>query len=318
MEKRKLVLARCEKTGKQFCIEMKEVGRGWKVINFVDLTASDAERIPADAPESNLDTAPSLVECEGCGGRRVAGCTCAVRGRACSFSDRYDFQCIYCSELKMEKNGSYVIYVSSPNYDDIGQVIASMRLDSTDFDGEYDCDLLFINCGTSDEFDDRKLREFVEKGGCVYMSDLASDFLVGAFPDVLEFENDTFECCIMAEVVDPELMNVVGEEIEIEFDLPAWSRISATPGLAEHNGKVLLCIGSGEEYAGAPLMVTFKYGKGSVFYTSFHNYSQASEKEKMLLQLLLMKQIGARSNKSIKQVGDLIGLNIAVMKEKFE
>ena len=65
-------------------------------------------------------------------------------------------------------------------------------------------------------------------------------------------------------------------------------------------------------------MISFKYGKGVVFYTSFHNHTQASEKEKMLLQLLLLKQIGMSSNKSIEQIGSLMGLNIASMNERFK
>ena len=72
------------------------------------------------------------------------------------------------------------------------------------------------------------------------------------------------------------------------------------------------------DYYGYPFMVSFDYGKGKVFYTSFHNHTQANEKEKMLLQLLLLKQIGSRSSKSIEEIGSLIGLNISGMKEKFK
>lgn len=66
-----------------------------------------------------------------------------------------------------------------------------------------------------------------------------------------------------------------------------------------------------------PVMVMKQYGQGHVFFTSFHNHKQISEKEKMLLQLLLLKQLSVNANMSLDQMGDLIGLNISAMRQKF-
>ena len=318
MEKQKLVSAHCNNTGKHFCLELRQVGTGWRVVNFIDLSESDASRLPFDNPEAIVLTAETLVECDGCGGRRVSGCRCATVGKLCSVSDRYDFQCIYCSELVLEKNGfSPTIIVSTPGYDDIGQLLGTMNLSGADFDDRYDSDILFINCGTNDYFEPGLLRDYVYNGGCVYLSDLACDILDEAFPDILEFDACGEEGKLDAEVTDTELRSVIGNRIQIEFDLGSWAVIEGTPGLAANQGRVLLRAAAGTPYAGKPIMVSFKYGRGNVFYTSFHNYAQATDKEKMLLQLLLMKQLGVKTNKSVEQVGDLIGLNISVMRNKF-
>jgi hypothetical protein len=65
-------------------------------------------------------------------------------------------------------------------------------------------------------------------------------------------------------------------------------------------------------------MVKVKYGNGLIFYTSFHNHAQASENEKALLQLLLLRQFGANSNSSIEIVSSDFGVDINVIKSKFD
>ena len=65
-----------------------------------------------------------------------------------------------------------------------------------------------------------------------------------------------------------------------------------------------------------PIMVKFNYGKGTVFYTSFHNYAQANEKEKALLQLLVLKQLAAKNNTSMRQAGKDIGFDVDELKKR--
>ena len=187
-----------------------------------------------------------------------------------------------------------------------------MRLPYSPFSGKYDCDILFINCGTNDYINPKELAAFVYNGGCLYASDLASSHIQAAFTGMISFSNSGSKCKIKADVVDSELLQITGRQIEIEFDPGSWSALDKT------QGKVLLKASQNNPYSGRPIMISFKYGKGVVFYTSFHNHTQASEKEKMLLQLLLLKQIGMSSNKSIEQIGSLMGLNIASMNERFK
>ena len=119
-------------------------------------------------------------------------------------------------------------------------------------------------------------------------------------------------CKMNVEVVEPELRQIVGETIEVEFDLSAWARINSAPDC-----KVILQTTGGIGLLRKPIMISFEYGQGTVFYTSFHNHHQASEKEKMLLQLLLLKQMGTSKKVSVEQMGKLVGLNISSMKDKF-
>lgn len=310
----KLVLARCQKKNRDFCLEVTDDGR---VTNFIELTPEEKKHIPASFVEGGLTTDQNLLACKRCRTRRVASCSCPQNSDRCR-NGKYNFDCIYCSSLELVRpSANQKIYVSSPNYDDIGQVLDALKLKYKPFQGRYDCDLLFINCGTDDSFNLNELSRFVANGGCVYISDQAASILMDAFPGVLDFRFSG-ECCkIYADVVDPELQQITGGRIQIEFDLSSWAIITDESGLARAGGKVLLRASQGTPYAGKPIMVSFPYRKGTVFYTCFHNHSQASEKEKMLLQLLLLKQIGASSNQSVEEVGSLMGLNISLMKEKF-
>ena len=313
----KLVLAHCGKKDRHFCLEVDDRS-GERVTNFIEVTASEKTAIPASAANGELITADNLVPCGRCGTRRVGSCKCSEKSERCK-NGSYNFGCLYCRHLELERALiDPVIYVSSPRFDDIGQVLDGMKLKYKPYKGKFDCDLLFINCGTSDNFDPQKLSEFVYKGGCVYISDQASSILSQAFPGILSFSNSGNAGKLDADVIDPELESIAGKSIRVEFDLGLWSVITDDSGLGGVNGRVLLRASQDSAYSGKPLMVSFKHGSGTVFYTCFHNHMQASEKEKMLLQLLLLKQLGASSNQSVQQIGSLVGLNIDLMKEKFK
>lgn len=313
----KLYLAHCSKTGKRFCLEGREKGGRVEIVNFLDISDADAKKIPLTNPPKGLATARNLLPCSSCGSRLIAGCSCAS-STGCRATDSFKLGCAYCNQLVIDRPKPKIpkIYVTESGYDNIGAVLDGMKLPYSKFNGNYDCDILFINCGTPDSIDTQKLRAYVHSGGCVYISDLASGYLSTAFPGIIEFENDTEPCKIYARVVDPELHQIVGNRIEIEFDLDSWSLMVRTPLLAKFKGKVLL-EAQGVRYGGKPIMICFDYGAGKVFYTSFHNHAQASEKETMLLELLLLKQIGSKSNQTVEEVGELMGLNIGSMKAKF-
>ena len=178
--------------------------------------------------------------------------------------------------------------------------------------GRFDGDIVFLNCGTTDVLNPTQIRDFVSRGGCLYASDWAATYIESAFPGTISYSKTGSVCDIYTDVIDKELLQITGNKIKIKFDLGGWAVLNSV------QGKVLLRASIGSVYAGKPIMISFKFGKGTVFYTSFHNHKQADEKEKMLLQLLLMKQVGSSYNMSIEQVGDMIGLNIASLREKFK
>jgi hypothetical protein len=203
------------------------------------------------------------------------------------------------------------VYVTSPGYDNIGEVLRSMGVTFEPFGGEYDgCDLLFLNCGTRDLINQTSLQRFVYAGGCLYASDLTSGLLTSAFPGKFHFAGSGQAGLVAANVVDEELRQVVGESTTIHFDMPSWSV------LRECQGETLVEAAEGTAYAGLPLMVEVEYGDGVVFYTSFHNHAQVSEQERILLQLLVLKQISASSNTTVAQAGQSLGISLTALRRR--
>jgi hypothetical protein len=203
------------------------------------------------------------------------------------------------------------VYVTSPGYDNIGEVLRSMGVPFEPFGGVYDgCDLLFLNCGTHDLLDQTSLKRFVYAGGCLYASDLTSGLLTSAFPGKFRFGGSGQPGLVAADIVDDELRQVVGDSTTIHFDMPSWSV------LQDCQGEILVQAAAGTAYAGRPLMVEVDYGDGAVFYTSFHNRAQVSEQEKALLQLLVLKQISASSNTTIAQASQSLGISLTALKRR--
>ena len=61
-------------------------------------------------------------------------------------------------------------------------------------------------------------------------------------------------------------------------------------------------------------MVEVEFGNGAVFYTSFHNRAQLSEQEGVLLELLVLKQIGALTSTTVAQAGQSLGISLTSLK----
>jgi hypothetical protein len=209
---------------------------------------------------------------------------------------------------KLARHWSRKIYVTSPRWDNIGEVLRSMGVMFQPFKGAYDCDLLFINCGTKDRLDPASLQRFVDAGGCAYASDLTSSLIADAFPGMFRFAGSGRPGMVAANVVDHELRDVVGGSTTVRFDMTKWSVLEGC------QGQTLVEAAQGTAYAGRPLMVEVEFGDGAVFYTSFHNRAQVSEQEKVLLQLLVLKQIGTWSKTSVVQASRSLGISLTALK----
>jgi len=208
------------------------------------------------------------------------------------------------------------ICVSSPGCDDIGDILDSLNVRHKSFESRgYTCDILFLNCLTDDYIDPDELRSFVEKGGCLYASCYMDEIIDQAFPGLFDFAGHNGKPMkeMKVDVVDKELLEYVGQQISVEFDTQ-WAMLNSA------RGDVILRASSDNKskYANKPIMVKVKYGRGLIFFTSFHNHAQASEKEKALLQLLLLKQFGSNSNSSILDASSELGVNIDEIKSKFK
>lgn len=210
---------------------------------------------------------------------------------------------------KVARRWSRTIYVTSPGFDNIGDVLQSMGAAFEPFRGVYDCDLLFVNCGTGDSLDPALLQRFVHDGGCLYASDLTSDLVSAAFPGMFDFRGRGAAGMVAATVTDEELREVVGNSTTIHFDMGSWAVLNAC------QGEALVEAAPGTPYAGRPLMVEVEFGRGAVFYTSFHNRAQLSEQETVLLKLLVLKQISASSKTTVAQASQSLGISLSALKK---
>jgi hypothetical protein len=210
----------------------------------------------------------------------------------------------------LTRRWSRKIYVTSAGFDNIGEVLSSMGVTFERFNGEYDCDLLFVNCGMRDRVDQASLQRFVYAGGCLYASDLTSDLITTAFPGMFQFRGSGAPGMVAANVIDDDLREVVGDSTMVHFDMGAWSVLEAC------QGETLVEAAPGTPYAGRPLMVEVGVGNGAIFYTSFHNRAQVSEQERVLLQLLVLKQISTSSHTTVAQASQSLGISITALKQR--
>ena len=166
-----------------------------------------------------------------------------------------------------------------------------------------------MNCGTPDQIDPGALAEFVRGGGCVYASDHADNLIAQAFPGVFDFGGHSgIRGQVAADVLDPELRDVLGRQIEVEFDMGAWAVMRSS------RAEALLTSAAGSQQAGHPIMAYAEFGEGSIFFTCFHNKAQTSERERRLLQLLVVKQFSTKSNQTFEQAGKSLGIALDEMR----
>jgi len=203
----------------------------------------------------------------------------------------------------LEKWNRQRVLVTTPHFDDIGQIPKLMNVEYEPFRGTFDCEILFINCGTSDRVDPAALADFVGAGGCVYASDHAGRVIDAAFPGAFRFAGRGGSVGhLPVDVVDPELRDILGARMTIEFDMGAWTQLGGC------RGEVLLA------HRKQPIMAYVEHGRGSVFYTSFHNKAQTSEHEKRLLQLLVLKQFSTKTHRTMAQAGHALGLRLDALR----
>lgn len=98
----KFVKAYCDKANKYFVLEVAKRNDCFEIVNFVDLTAEDAKFIFTEISASELVTAKHLIPCRYCGSRKFASCTCNQKKKNCLASNKYDYQCVYCNELRID------------------------------------------------------------------------------------------------------------------------------------------------------------------------------------------------------------------------
>ena len=204
------------------------------------------------------------------------------------------------------------IAVISGDYDHIEDIIASMGLEYTLYNGQFgsteylgflrdpaamaEFDIIFLNCGISSDWlymyrEEVRLniREFVDNGGSIYASDWAYYFVEVPFPLKIEFYGDdsTYGSAqigaagsVSASVLDPSMEIIIGSAMaEINFDLDMWVVMEEVGAGAEVllQGDVPIWDVWGSAYLyDVPIAARFNIGEGRVLYTAFHNEHAAT------------------------------------------
>lgn len=134
------------------------------------------------------------------------------------------------------------------------------------------------------------ISEFVAAGGTLYASDWAMRAVQRAFPDMLQLDSLGGKGQAHCDVVDRGLQEMIGKQINIEFDMGSWRRIARV----DSSVRVYVAAagqGTANASAGLPIVVGFRHGRGNVLCTSFHNKAQTSDQERCLLRFLVLQPI---------------------------
>ncbi len=102
MENTKLLKAYCAKAKRYLGIEIKQFGSVWKVVNVIELSDEEARVVVSEIKQASFETNDNLLACAKCGKRKVGGCSCPKKSSKCRDKKIYNFQCVYCNELKID------------------------------------------------------------------------------------------------------------------------------------------------------------------------------------------------------------------------
>ncbi len=158
-----------------------------------------------------------------------------------------------------------------------------------------DYDVLFLTCAAGGEQLNNELRDFVSNGGILYASDWRYNAVASAFPDMVggRAPDAGANQQMTADVVDASLRDVIGGTIHLNFDMPEWKTAAFGGPRVKTLIKGKYKRDKSTQFAEAPLMVSFRFNKGTVMFTSFHNEKQNSRTEKELLRYLVFSLVTA-------------------------
>jgi hypothetical protein len=239
-------------------------------------------------------------------------------------------------ESPQEQEKPLRLAVTKPQYDDMGSLLKSLgggyQYTTLELDELLDqakierFDVVFITCaglpapwfdkvlgdaerpGLSEgqlkpEVRERlrdNLRQFVERGGTLYASDLIFSLVGHAFPEFVDGSKlgTGKQQTVTAEAVDAGLRNLLGSQIDLKFDMTGWN-----PAAFTGQTVVVLLRGQYETATGdqaeAPLLVKFPVKEGTVVFSSFHNEKQNNELELKLLRYLVFATVLAKTEAKV-------------------
>ena len=202
-----------------------------------------------------------------------------------------------------------------------------------DYDFIKDYKAIFINCSwdcaANAPIASASLEQYVRDGGALYASDFAFAYLQESFPGYLNYPDPPYigigDQHVAATITDPGLEAYLGESsVDIYYNLGGWvpltgvgpdtdvlmsgdieaqlenamstmQRVSGSGGKSavSPHMKGNLAPFNTTIWTDKPLAASFRYGKGFVIYTSFHNEPQLTELHQRLLEYFILKPITA-------------------------
>lgn len=182
-------------------------------------------------------------------------------------------------------------------------------------------DAVFVNSGTrglgayvynGTEADDslvtdaaslENIKNYVENGGTLVVSDWAYDLIETLWPDQVDFARDDLtlddaQCgtsdSVVADVVDDSLVEALGgnQTLEVSYDYSYWTVIDAMAAdVTVHlKGDITYHVSGAEGDAAmedAPLLISFSAGGGQVLFSTFHWRTQRDDvADAILLDLI--------------------------------
>lgn len=188
------------------------------------------------------------------------------------------------------------IGITHPSHDNVGQVLmffgggVNFYVLSDDDMGCLDrlseFYAVFINCGSHHYIQPRLLRAFVNGGGVAYISDLASAPLIYAFPGMMDIDVVGPSMTVNgARITHSSLASHMGvSDLDVVFNMGGWHVVTE---LADNATTYIQGYIPGHGLA--PLALSFNYGDGTVFYTSFHNNAQATSHMVSFIEYLVFR-----------------------------
>lgn len=198
-------------------------------------------------------------------------------------------------------------------YDNIGAVLDGLGIQYVDLQGVHINDVfttptklaeysvIFFACGGDDYLDPESdaaiitnIRNYVDNGGRLYMSDWAIEMVEQLFPQHLTLlgQSGVGSQTVTASITNPDLSALLGKsQCSIFYDLDAWIVIdSVASGVStDLSGSVQYTnYDTGDTVtATKPLLVHFAYGDGGVILTTFHNEANVTADSLAILKQLM-------------------------------
>lgn len=103
MKDTKFLKAYCSKSRQYYGLEIKKIGREWKIVNMSPMDDAEARAVASEnIKQAKWVTNDNLLPCSRCKTRTLGGCTCSQNAATCKPGKEYDINCVYCKHFEID------------------------------------------------------------------------------------------------------------------------------------------------------------------------------------------------------------------------